>query len=500
MIDWTKSTQTHQVDPLTIKTAQMVVVTCEACNQSRDLAYRKAKYTNVHKCKKCASKEINADPITRSKIKAALIEKHQDPAYKAKLAESMNSEEYKQKQSDNSKRAFATPEARKQMSERMQKVMQSPSRRLELSNTLQQWWAGNKPSPHALTTDEFVGRSHLAHNHKYEYHNVAYVNSSTAVTITCKLHGDFDQNPRDHMYGFGCPKCGCLATSSGQAELIDLIKSYTDAPMMINDRMAIKPYELDIYLPSLKLAFEFNGAYWHSYNERETAKQRNKHMLKSNMALSNGIRLIHIYEHNWLNESNRPILESMIKHKLCGSERIYARNVTATAITTSECDALISQSHLQGKKPCTVAYGLIHNKDLISCMSFTDRDGRWEIERYATKTGYAVIGGASKLFAAFVRKHTPSVVHTYADRDISDAGVYIKLGFKHVGHTQPGYLYLDRSMRSFSRHKCQKHKLSKLLGDSFDPNLSEPENMFKAGYRRMWNSGNHKLTWTPVNH
>lgn len=41
----------------------------------------------------------------------------------------------------------------------------------------------------------------------------------------------------------------------------------------------------------------------------------------------------------------------------------------------------------------------------------------------------------------------------------------------------------------FSRHECQKHLLSKLLGDGFIQEQSEAENMVRNGYRRIYDCG-----------
>ena len=41
----------------------------------------------------------------------------------------------------------------------------------------------------------------------FTYQNVIYINSKTKVLITCKKHGDFEQIPSNHLYGFGCIKC-----------------------------------------------------------------------------------------------------------------------------------------------------------------------------------------------------------------------------------------------------------------------------------------------------
>jgi len=46
-----------------------------------------------------------------------------------------------------------------------------------------------------------------------------------------------------------------------------------------NDKTYINPYELDIYIPDLKLAFEFNGLYWHN----ELHKENDYHLKKTEL-------------------------------------------------------------------------------------------------------------------------------------------------------------------------------------------------------------------------
>lgn len=59
----------------------------------------------------------------------------------------------------------------------------------------------------SITTEEFIEKAEIIHNHKYEYHLVDYVNAHTFVTIVCSYHGPFDQLPLAHLKGHGCLKC-----------------------------------------------------------------------------------------------------------------------------------------------------------------------------------------------------------------------------------------------------------------------------------------------------
>ena len=62
-----------------------------------------------------------------------------------------------------------------------------------------------------VSFDEFLKRSKEVHGDTYNYDKVDYVDFKTRVTLTCKLHGDFSQSPRNHVYGKGCPICGGAA-------------------------------------------------------------------------------------------------------------------------------------------------------------------------------------------------------------------------------------------------------------------------------------------------
>ena len=54
----------------------------------------------------------------------------------------------------------------------------------------------------------FIKEANEKHNNKYDYSKVKYYNTHTKVTITCKEHGDFKQEPASHLSDNGCPKCG----------------------------------------------------------------------------------------------------------------------------------------------------------------------------------------------------------------------------------------------------------------------------------------------------
>lgn len=55
--------------------------------------------------------------------------------------------------------------------------------------------------------EEFIYKAIKRHGDYYDYSKVNYVNNNTKITITCPVHGDFEQIPRSHTSGMKCKLC-----------------------------------------------------------------------------------------------------------------------------------------------------------------------------------------------------------------------------------------------------------------------------------------------------
>lgn len=58
-----------------------------------------------------------------------------------------------------------------------------------------------------MTTTDFIKKAEEIHGNRYNYSKVDYVNAHTNVTIICSKHGEFDQEPSNHLRGAGCKIC-----------------------------------------------------------------------------------------------------------------------------------------------------------------------------------------------------------------------------------------------------------------------------------------------------
>ena len=76
-----------------------------------------------------------------------------------------------------------------------------------------------------------------------------------------------------------------------------------------NNRHLISPKEVDILIPEIKLAIEFNGIWSHSLENRT---KLNYHLNKTLACEKIGYRLIHIWENDWDNNHSE-IKDKLIK-------------------------------------------------------------------------------------------------------------------------------------------------------------------------------------------
>ena len=63
-----------------------------------------------------------------------------------------------------------------------------------------------------LTTEGFIKKSKEKHGNYYNYDKTVYDCSKNKLTITCTIHGDFEQGKREHLNGKGCNECGKKST------------------------------------------------------------------------------------------------------------------------------------------------------------------------------------------------------------------------------------------------------------------------------------------------
>ena len=106
-----------------------------------------------------------------------------------------------------------------------------------------------------------------------------------------------------------CPHCFKAHVSKKEKAVLEFVRTIYDGEILENDRIQLEGRELDIFLPSLNVAIEFDGDYWHS---KEGAKERDAK--KTQLCEQKGIKLLRIKESDW--DNNREEVENRIKEFL----------------------------------------------------------------------------------------------------------------------------------------------------------------------------------------
>ena len=274
-----------------------------------------------------------------------------------------------------------------------------------------------------------------------------------------------------------CTICYPISDNSSIKEkmLLEFIQSNYEGEIISGYRDGL---EIDIYLPELKLGFEFNGLYWHS----NKYKDNNYHIDKTNYFKERDIRIIHIWEDDWTLRSD--ILKSQILNLLNKTKNtIFARKCSVIVINDNNTSSsFLNENHIQGRVNSCLKIGLYHNDELVSLMTFDHFEGRnrmsnteWNLNRFCNKINTNIVGGASKLFKYFIKNYFPTRVISYADKDWSVGNLYYKLGFKNISESLPDYKYLKDYQR-VHKSNYSKSRTKTLLTES---QYASDNNLFK---------------------
>ncbi len=264
-----------------------------------------------------------------------------------------------------------------------------------------------------------------------------------------------------------------------------------DLDIIMHEKDAIKPLEIDIYIPSRKMGIEFNGDYWHcdiqekfqDHNGRSTTHQK-----KSLKAEEKGIFLFQIFEY----ERNNPVEQQNIKNRLKtlflqNTQKIGARKCILQEISKKQKKDFLNENHIQGNDHSNRQYGLFYQNELVACMTFVKPKNKkytWELSRFCNKHNCTIQGGASKLFTHFVSLlQQGDTISSYNDITKTKGDIYKTLGFDCVSINNPNYVWMNLNTGDIrSRYQEQE--------------AGEVERMHLQGYHRICDCGTKTWVYT----
>jgi predicted transcriptional regulator len=328
--------------------------------------------------------------------------------------------------------------------------------------------------------DTFKG---VSENRKYTFQCV-----TCATTFTADL-----DDGNDPICRVCVPKLPVVPTGAVEEELFEFI-SNLGLPIMRCDRTIIAPYEIDFYLPSVQVGIEYNGLYWHS----EKFKTKDYHIQKTK---NSPILLIQMFEDEW--KFKQDIVKSKLTHLVNKTTtRLHARQCRIEEVTNKDTNEFLITNHLQGYTPAQRCFGAFYEGQMVACMTFggarkalgqSASVGEYELIRFAVAKYTSITGIANKLFLAFTRSASPTHIISYADARWARRtnSVYLHMGFKYDGWTQPNYWYF----KGLRRHHRFQFRKQKLIDQGHDPTKTEIQIMTELGYYRIWDCGSYRYRW-----
>jgi hypothetical protein len=344
------------------------------------------------------------------------------------------------------------------------------------------------------STEWFKEAAIKVHGDKDDLSKVIYNGTKNDICVICPKHGEYITTPNDYLNGHRCPKCA-HHISKWEQEIYEYIVSLGIECEQSN-RSILSGKEIDIYIPNLNIGIECNGLKWHS---EEFKIDKTYHLWKTNECNKNGVRLIHIFEDEWVFKKN--IWQSMLKN-LFGliDTKIYARKCEIREVSPQETRTFLDNNHIQGYSTSKINYGLYYNDELVSLMTFgiprinmggKKEDGCYELVRFCNKLDINVIGGASKLFKHFIEVNNPNEIVSYSDKRWSLGNLYSILGFVHDHDSRPNYFYVN-NMERLNRFGFRK---SVLVNEGYDKDKTEHEIMQERGIYRIYDCGTMVWKW-----
>lgn len=207
--------------------------------------------------------------------------------------------------------------------------------------------------------------------------------------------------------------------------------------------------QLDLYNKEIGLAIEYCGLYWHC-EYHATYRDKFRHWSKMDLCASKGIRLITIFEDEWLNRTD--LVKSILLSKVgIFNRRVGASRCKLVELNKQSAKDFIQSYHLQGMKNTSIihALGLMLHEELlgVATLGAHHRGGNLPVlNRLCFKSGVQIMGGASRLVAG-LQKRCNSTILSWSDNRWSDGSVYRSIGFKMDGNLKPDYSYVDLKSR-----------------------------------------------------
>lgn len=152
------------------------------------------------------------------------------------------------------------------------------------------------------TTEDFVKKalSINGYQERFDYSKTDYTGNKNKLTIICRKHGEFTQNPYNHIYGSGCQKCRSSKLETNMRRILTENNIVFDEQKSFDWLRFRYPLRLDFYIPELNVAIECQGAqhyyftdFFQAFSVNNFAIAIKRDMTKLLLCLQHGIKIVY---------------------------------------------------------------------------------------------------------------------------------------------------------------------------------------------------------------
>lgn len=291
---------------------------------------------------------------------------------------------------------------------------------------------------------------------------------------------------------YNCMRKDLRAKSKARSKINETWKELLDNVQ--DEEFGIGRYSYDLKKDNILI--EINPTITHnsvfSIFKTDEPKDPKYHLNKSKAAEEAGYRCIHVWD--WDDPSK---IKMLIQDKIT----LYARKCIIKEISKEDCDVFLNTYHIQNTcKGQTVRLGLYYKDTLVEVMTFGKprytKKYQWELLRLCTKAGFAIVGGANKLFKYFIQQYNPKDILSYCDKSKFVGKIYTDLGFTLKGVSAPTkHWYNTKESKHFTDNLVRQFGADKLLGTSFGKGTSNEKILLDYGYLIVYDCGQASYIW-----
>jgi len=235
-------------------------------------------------------------------------------------------------------------------------------------------------------------------------------------------------------------------------------------------------YRPDFKLKNKEIYIDVDGLYIHA-----ATKKKKYHIEKGAVFSKCNIKLFQFYENEI--RDKEPIVVSMIKNSLGQSKTIGARSLEVRSVQNETAKKFIADNHLMGTISGVKNIALTNtNGEIFSIILYKKYKSGIDISRFATKCGYSIAGGLSRLLKHIENRENPEFIQSFVDLRYSDGHSLERIGFKRESITL-GWKWTD-GKNTFNRLYC--------MANMDERNLTEKEYAKEKKLLKLYDAGQAK--------